>query len=147
MRVEGAKVRRALLLAASLLTVPTPGGVEDRPLPVTGGRAWQPLGAAASNPVEPNGLELSAPDLLGMALRLEVGPGYGDAGVGQGAEVRDFLGASSLAFLDPGAAHAAAVAEPPRALLLLLMLASVAHASRERHRSPRSRPHPSGCRP
>jgi hypothetical protein len=130
--VEAARARRALFLATGLLTVLSPAGLGQLPLPVPGGRAERPGRAASAHSVEPNSLELTAPDLLEIALRLELGPGYAGAAAWRTEEALDFTNSAEIPL---HVASAATVAEPPRALLLLLMLASAAGACRERHRS------------
>ena len=109
-----------------------PGDAGELPRPESAGRAVRPGSAADANSVEPNSLELTAPDLLGIALHLELGPGYSSVVAWRREEHFDFTSAAEIPLR---ASSASAVAEPPLALLVLLMLASVAGACRERHRS------------
>jgi len=128
--VEAAKARRALLLGSGLLTLLAPAALGDRQRPFQGARDEPAVASAPAESGEPNALELNAPELLGLALRVEVGPGYASAAAALCEEATEFPGTAALPHFAPGPARSAAVAEPPRALLLLLMLAGVWGAPR-----------------
>jgi hypothetical protein len=142
MRVEAAKARRALLLASGLLTLLAPVALGDQQRPVAGPRAEPAVSAAPSESGEPNALELNAPDLLGLALRVELAPGAASASAVPLGEAPEFPGAAAIPRLDVGPARAAVVAEPRRALLVLLTLVGAWGASRERRRFRALRRHP-----
>ena len=133
--MNGAKARRVLLLgvlaslAPARLGEPLPARADTR----TQWRVEDDLAAALGA----EGLELSAPDLLGEVLRVEFAPGYAQTAAGQAGPPPELSRSSDLALLALGPAPAGVVAEPPRALLLALMLAGVAGASRGRRRCPR----------
>ena len=136
--MKAAKARRVLLLAPGLLTLLAPVGLADLPRLLTGGPGERAVSAASAGGGEPNGLELNAPDLLGLALRVELGPGYASAAATLREEAPEFPGAAAFSHFEPVPARSAAVAEPPRALLLLLMLAGAWGASRETRRRSRA---------
>lgn len=130
-----ARARRILLL--SVLTLLAPARLAEAPA----GAQSAPEGRAGADRVEDfgaGGLALSAPDLLGQALRVAIANDYGQPQASdREMPALDLSGPSDPALLDLGATSTATVAEPPRALLLALMLAGVAAVSRGRRRSPR----------
>ncbi len=127
--MDEATTRQRWLLAAGLVLALVPSRLAD----LSPGLPRAARAAAPAPAVDPMQLALVEPDLVGSALRLEVGPSF---------EHREALPEPSLRapLLEPSlpvplvAAH---VAEPHAGLLLGLSLASVASASRGRRRFPR----------
>jgi hypothetical protein len=127
MAETGGHRRWLLALGAALLLVPSGS---DGP-----GRGAASRARRSSAP----SAERAPEELVRMALRLEVGPGY-ERGLASAVSSEATPVVNALPLV-PRLALAEPVAEPPGAALLLLSLASAAGASRGRRRCPRPHPH------
>jgi hypothetical protein len=139
MRVAEAKRRRLLRLAGTMALVLAPRGVGvaalDRAHPTAPPPRPGSIRIAAAAPSPEPGLELAAPDLLGLALRTDVAGGWEPSLPHAGAHGPVEVSAlSELAPLEASALAAEPVAEPPAALLLSIAAGSWLAAQRSRQK-------------